>query len=93
MKGETFGLVPIEHLAGLLLTHLGSRIVKGRLGQTLLEDSTLEEQFVGNDSVIHAHAALIKDAHDGFLSAQIRGDLRSDRLGASGHVAPAEGFT
>jgi hypothetical protein len=49
--------------------------VQRRLGQPLLEDSEPEEQLVGDDRVVHPHAALVEDAHDRPAVAQGRAQL------------------
>ena len=41
-------------------------VVKSGLGKTLLINTRREKQFVGDDGVVHAHAAFVEDAHDGF---------------------------
>ena len=55
---------PLVDRARLGFAHLGGGVVEGRLGQPLLVHAGREEQFVGNDRVVHAHAALVEDAHD-----------------------------
>ena len=52
--------------------HLG---VQRGLAQALLEDARRVEQLVGDDGVVHAHAALVEDAHDRLVPLEVAGEL------------------
>ncbi len=60
---------------------LRGAVVEGGLREALFVDAGLEEEFVGDDGVIHTHAALVEDAHNGFPAAKIVGDFFGDRAG------------
>ena len=74
VKGETFFYIPREDGVGLGVGHLGGAIVEGGLGEAFFENAGGEEELVGDDGVIHAHAAFVEDAHDGFAGAEVGGD-------------------
>ena len=63
------GEEPVVDGAGLLVVDGQHFRVKGGLAEALLEDAGGVEQFVGDDGVVHAHAALVEDAHDALCRA------------------------
>jgi hypothetical protein len=89
---HALGLEPVEHGAGLGVGDLGGAVVERGLRETLLVNAGLEEQFVGDDGVIHAHAAFVEDAHDGLPAAEVVGDFLGERAGLGRHGAAGERF-
>ena len=57
--------------------HLG---IKCRLAQPFLEHAHGRQQFVGNDGVVHAHAAFIEHAQDRFVAPQLVGQFLAQLL-------------
>ena len=72
---------PVEDGTRLGFGHLRGGVVECGLRETLLVHAGLKEQFVGDDGIIHTHAALVEDAHNGFPTAKIVGDFFCDRAG------------
>ena len=69
-------------------------VVERRLGQAFLVDPRREEQFVGDDGVVHAHAAFVENAQDRLSEAQRIGDLFGDQRRAfCGTEAWSSGLT
>ena len=58
-------------------------VVQRRLAEALLVDAHGVDVLVIEDGVVHAHAALIEDAHDGLLLLHLRGQ-RATQLGLGG---------
>ena len=65
----------------MTLLHRG---VERGLAQPLLEDAGRMQQLVGDDGVVHAHAAFVENAQDGLVATQVGGQRAADGLGASG---------
>ena len=51
---------------------------RARLAEPLLVDAGGVEQLVGDDRVEHPHAALVEDAHDRLLRAQLGGQALAE---------------
>ena len=81
---------PIVHGARLGIGHGPHLGIQRRLAQALLVDAQREEQLVGDDGVVHAHAAFVEDAHDGALLHELLGEL--DRRSWSGPPEPLRGI-
>ncbi len=64
---------PVAHLLRFLVAHQAHGRHQRRLTESLLVDAGGVEQLVVNDGVVHAHAALVEDAQDGFLALELRG--------------------
>jgi hypothetical protein len=74
-------LVPIEHLERLGVGDLSGRVIERGLREALLVDAQREQELVGDDGVVHAHAAFVEDTHDGLVHAKVVGDLLGDGAG------------
>ncbi len=85
MELEALLLIPVEHGLRVFVGNLGRAVVEGGLGETLFVNAGLEEELVGDDRVIHAHAAFVENAHDGLLHAQLVGELLGEGLRLGGH--------
>ena len=97
-------LQPLVVAAGGLVRHLAHRGEQHRLRKPLLEEAHRVHEVVGDDRVVHPHAALVEDAHDGLIALELlseRGPARAilgvvaverpilDRLGMARVVADA----
>ena len=79
---HAFAVEPGAHLLRFLGAggeHFG---VERRLAEALLEHAGGMQQFIGDDGVVHAHAAFVEDAHDGLVAPQFGGQARAGFLGA-----------
>ena len=56
------------------------------MAQPLLEDPGGVEEPIGDDRVVHPHATLVEDPHEGLLFAELRGDPGTDLLELPGHL-------
>ena len=65
---------------GLGIGNLRGGVVQGGLAEALLIHAGRIEQRVGDDGVEHSHAALVEDAHDGLVAAELFGELRTELL-------------
>ena len=86
VEGHPRRLEPTEDLAGLAVGDLRRLVVEGRLTETLLENPGGVEETIGDDRVVHPHAALVEDPHEGLLFAELRGDPGADLLELPGHL-------
>ena len=86
VEGHPRRLEPPEDFAGLAVGDLRRLVVEGRLAQPLLEDPGGVEKAVGNDRVVHPHAPLVEDPHEGLLFAELRGDPGADLLELRRHL-------
>ena len=90
-----FVVQPLAHALRFLVAHLLHLGEQRRLAEPLLEDARRVQQFVGDDGVVHAHAALVENSHDRLVAAQIlrqpcpqlRGLRRNLELAERMHVA------
>ena len=69
---DAFGHQPLVYGLRLGVAHRAHFGHQRRLAQPLLEDSRGIDQLVVDDGVVHAHAALIEDAHDGLTMLHLR---------------------
>ncbi len=84
LEGHAAVEEPLVDLAGLVVLHGEHLRVEGRLAEALLEDTGLVDQLVGDDRVVHAHAALVEDTHDLLVVAELLRELGAELLGIGG---------
>ncbi|MGX1676407.1 hypothetical protein [Streptomyces sp. NPDC055400] len=78
-EGHARLLEPGTGCVGLLIRDAQHLRVQGALRQPLLVDAERVEQLVVDDRVVHAHAALVEDADDGLVPAQLLGNGGAQR--------------
>ena len=78
---HALGVQPGADTARLLVAHLAHGGVEGGLAQPLLEDAGGMQQFIGDDGVVHAHAAFVENAQDGLVAAQLPRQARAGLFG------------
>ena len=81
MESQSFIEVPLEHRFGFFVGHLRTCVVEGGLGKTFFVNAGLEEEFIGDDRIVHAHAAFVEHAHNGFFAEQVFGNGFAGTLG------------
>jgi len=91
LEPHAAGKIPVEDGPGFLVLHGEHLRVERRLAQAFLEDPGGVEQFVGNDGVVHPHAALVEHPHDRLLMAQFFGETAPEFFRRGGHLHFAEG--
>ena len=62
-----------------VLGHLAHRGVQGRLRESLLEEAHPMEQVVGDDRVVHPHAAFVEDSEDRLVAGELFSQRESPR--------------
>ena len=62
---------PLADGPGFVVADLRGLVIQGRLAEPFLVHAQRIEQFVLDDGVVHAHAAFVEDAHDGFFAARV----------------------
>ena len=69
-KGHAALEQPGEVRARLRVAHLAHGGVQRRLTQALLEESQRVQQVIGDDGVVHPHAAFVEDAEEGLVGLE-----------------------
>ena len=77
-KGEALALEIGANSAGFCICDGLHFCPESRLREAFFEDACGVEQVVGDDGVEHAHAAFVKDAHNGFFALELFGECLSE---------------
>src|SRR5579862_5228179 len=75
MEFHSFSVEPLANSLSLIFSHAAHFCVKRRLAQSFFVYPCGVEQFIRNDGVVHAHAALIEDTHDGLILLESATDV------------------
>ncbi|MNV31102.1 hypothetical protein D3C71_1223950 [compost metagenome] len=67
--------------------HLIGGEIQCRLRQALLEDAERHQEFIRHDGIVHTHAALVENAEDDLVGAEVAGDLLRQILEILRHLA------
>ena len=94
-EGELHALgdQPVVHAVRLGVAdraHLGDQ---RRLAQPLLVDACGIQQLIVDDGVVHAHAALVEDAHDGLAMLELARQFCAQLRACCGQLALVERVT
>ncbi len=72
---------PVVHAARLVVVGCAHAGEERRLAQALLEHARRVQEFVGDDGVVHPHAALVEHPQDRLLTPQPPGEVLAERGG------------
>ncbi len=87
---HSLGVQPFAHGLRLGIADGQHFRVQRALAQALFEHAGGMQQLVGDDGVIHAHAALVEDAHDGLFGDQLARQLPAEIFSAGGQLEVGE---
>ena len=72
-EGHTALIQPTAHRLGLSIRDASHFRYQRRLAQPFFVEAGAVHQLIVDDSVVHAHAALVEDAQDGLFPSQLTG--------------------
>ena len=78
VKFHAGGFEPAKHLPRLTVRHADRLVKQGALAEPLLEHAGGMEEMVGDDGVVHPHAALVENTHQRLAAAQVGRDAGAD---------------
>ena len=90
MKTQAALAIPVEHGARLGVGDGAHPRVERRLAEAFLEHAGAVQQFVGDDGVVHPHAALVEHAHDRLLAPEFFCKLPAGLARSGGHFQLVE---
>ena len=89
LKAHAAGQQPLVVQARLRIAHLAHGGVQRGLTQPLLEESERVQQMIGDDRVVHPHAAFVEHAEDGLVRlervAERGAAIERPRVSVAGH--------